>query len=52
MRDPQRFPVRIILPGYETGPDAEDDVNSQFNGQAEIVVLTGERDVLNMFGGW
>ncbi|MDV7145382.1 efflux RND transporter periplasmic adaptor subunit [Tropicimonas sp. TH_r6] len=51
MREPQRFPVRILLPGYVHG-DAEDDVFFQLNGQADIVVYTGENTVLNMLGSW
>ncbi|PSL20072.1 HlyD family secretion protein [Shimia abyssi] len=52
MRDPQRFPVRIILPGYESGRNAADDVYFQFNGQADVIVYTGENSVLNALGSW
>lgn len=46
MRDPQRFPVRIVLPGYERG-SAEDDVLYQLNGQAVVTVYTGDNALLN-----
>lgn len=39
MRDPQRFPVRIILDGHETAR-LDDNVHFRFNGQADIVVYT------------
>lgn len=51
MRDPQRFPVRIVLPGYERGTD-KDDVLFQLNGQAEVIVYTGENTFLNALGKW
>ncbi|WP_068116446.1 HlyD family secretion protein [Tropicimonas marinistellae] len=49
MRAPQRFPVRIVLPGYEAA-DPDDDVFFQINGQADIIVYTGENPVLNVLG--
>ncbi len=49
MRDPQRFPVRIILPGYRVETD-DDDVLMQFNGQADLVVYTGSNALLNTLG--
>lgn len=39
MRDPQRFPVRIVLDGHETAR-LDDDVTFRFNGQADIMVYT------------
>ncbi len=51
MREPQRFPVRILLPGYVQA-DAEDDVVFQFNGQADVIVYNGENTILNMLGSW
>lgn len=51
MRDPQRFPVRIVLPGHERG-DSEDDVSFQVNGQADVTVYTGENELLNRLGRW
>ncbi|PRY26557.1 multidrug resistance efflux pump [Aliiruegeria haliotis] len=51
MRDPQRFPLRIILPGYERGT-ADDDVLYQVNGQADVIVYTGENTILNTIGSW
>lgn len=52
MRDPQRFPVRIVLPGYR-GDDQTDDVLYRMNGQADVIVYTGDNFVLNTIGaGW
>ena len=39
MRDPQRFPVRIVLQGHEQ-QRVNDNVQFRFNGQADIVVYT------------
>ncbi|WP_299351958.1 efflux RND transporter periplasmic adaptor subunit [uncultured Shimia sp.] len=50
MRDPQRFPVRIILPGYESGRNADDDVYFQLNGQADVIIYTGDNGFLNTLG--
>ena len=49
LRAPQRFPVRIILPDYERG-DQADDVMFLLNGQADVVVFTGDNPVLNTIG--
>ena len=49
LRAPQRFPVRIVLPGYETG-DSNDDVLFVLNGQADVVVFTGDNALLNAIG--
>ncbi|SNS74585.1 HlyD family secretion protein [Tropicimonas sediminicola] len=49
MRAPQRFPVRIVLPGYEAG-DPDDDVLYQINGQADVIVYTTDNPVLNALG--
>ena len=49
LRSPQRFPVRIVLPGYETG-DESDDVKLFVNGQADVIVYTGENWVMNTLG--
>lgn len=49
LRAAQRYPVRIVLPGYETG-DQDDDVMFLLNGQADVVVFTGENTVLNAVG--
>jgi multidrug resistance efflux pump len=46
MRDPQRFPVRITMRGYEIGTDRA-DIRRHFNGQADVVVYTGGNSVLN-----
>jgi len=45
MRDPQRFPVRITMRGYEVVDRA--DIHRNFNGQADVVVYTGGNGVLN-----
>jgi len=52
MRDAQRFPLRIVLPGYSVG-DETDDVLFQMNGQADVIVYTGDNRLLNSIGaGW
>lgn len=49
MRDPQRFPVRIAMTGYEVGSEAH-DVRRMVNGQADVIVYTGENGFLNALG--
>ncbi|MGA9253883.1 MAG: HlyD family secretion protein [Roseobacter sp.] len=49
MRDPQRFPVRISMTGYEVGNEAA-DIRRMLNGQADVTVYTGESGVLNSLG--
>ena len=49
MRDPQRFPVRIAMTGYEVGSEAY-DVRRMMNGQADVIVYTGESGFLNALG--
>lgn len=49
LRDPQRFPVWIVLPDYRHG-DTEDDVLFAVNGQADVIVYTGENTVMNALG--
>ena len=49
MRDPQRFPLRIRLTGYEAGNE-NDDVRFQQNGQADVIVYTGENWLMNSLG--
>ncbi len=52
MRDPQRFPIRIHLPGYR-GDDQTDDVFYRMNGQADVIVYTSDNFILNTIGaGW
>ena len=46
MRDPQRFPVRIRMLGYEVGKENA-DVRRFFNGQADVIVYTGHNGFLN-----
>lgn len=46
MRDPQRFPVRIAMAGYEAGSETF-DIRRMVNGQADVVVYTGENGFLN-----
>lgn len=45
MRDPQRFPVRIAMQGYEIGSE-EADIRRFLNGQADVVVYTTENALL------
>ncbi len=49
VREPQRFPVRIILPEYRRG-SAEDDIILQVNGQSDVIIYTGGNVVLNALG--
>ena len=45
MRDPQRFPVRIAMQGYEIGNEKA-DIRRFLNGQADVVVYTTENALL------
>lgn len=47
LRDPQRFPVRIILPEFRSA-DASDDVKLFVNGQADVIIYTGDSSVMNL----
>ncbi|MEM9432186.1 MAG: efflux RND transporter periplasmic adaptor subunit, partial [Pseudomonadota bacterium] len=49
MRDPQRFPLRISLPGYETATE-KDDARMMVNGQADVIIYTSENAILNAIG--
>lgn len=49
LRDPQRFALRIILPGHTEG-DETDDIRFNVNGQADVIVYTRERGFLNLVG--
>lgn len=49
LRSPQRFPVRIVLPDYLKG-DETDDVRFSLNGQADVIVYTGDNALLNTIG--
>ena len=49
LREPERFPVRIVLPGYEAG-SAEDDLRFQLNGQADVIMYLSDNSLLNMVG--
>ena len=52
MRDPQRFPVRITMTDYAAGSDAF-DIRRMVNGQADVLVYTGENRFLNaLAAGW
>ncbi len=52
MRDPQRFPVRISMTGYEIGSESH-DTRRLLNGQADVIVYTGDNGFLNRIGaGW
>lgn len=49
MRDPQRFPVRIHMLGYEVG-DETADIRRMLNGQADVIVYTGDNWLMNNLG--
>lgn len=49
LREPERFPVRIVLPGYEAG-STEDDLKFQLNGQADIIMYLSDNKLLNLVG--
>ena len=49
MRDPQRFPVRIRMLGYEIG-EASHDTRRMLNGQADVIVYTGDNWLMNNLG--
>lgn len=49
LREPERFPVRIVLDGYEAG-DAEDDLRLQLNGQADVILYLSDSTFLNLIG--
>lgn len=49
LREAERFPVRITMNNYEEG-SLEDDLLFQLNGQADIIVYTGDNKFLNLVG--
>lgn len=49
MRDPQRFPVRILMSGYEIGSE-EVDIRRNLNGQADVIIYTNDNWLLNGLG--
>lgn len=49
MRDPQRFPVRIRMTGYEVGEETA-DIRRMLNGQADVIVYTGDNWFMNTLG--
>jgi len=49
LRDAQRFPVRIRMLGYEIGSENV-DIRRNLNGQANVMVYTGDHGFLNAFG--
>ncbi len=49
LREPERFPVRIILPGYESG-NVDDDLRFKLNGQADVVMYLSDNGLLNTIG--
>lgn len=49
LRDAQRFPVRIHMLGYEIGSEHA-DIRRNFNGQATVMVYTGDHGLLNTLG--
>ena len=51
MRDPQPFPVRIFMPGYATGSEA--DIRRFLNGQADVVIgMTDNALLTALAAGW
>ena len=46
LRDPQRFPVIIVMDNQEVLP------YSRLGGQADVVVFTGDHPFLNLLGRW
>ena len=49
LRDAQRFPVRIRMLGYEIGSENA-DIRRNLNGQANVIVYTGDHGFLNLLG--
>lgn len=49
LREPERFPVRIVLTGYEEG-SLEDDLRFQLNGQADVIMYLSDSSLLNAIG--
>lgn len=49
LREPERFPVRVVLPGFEAG-NFVDDLRFQLNGQADIIMYLSENKLLNFVG--
>jgi len=49
LREPERFPVRIILPGYEVG-NIDDDLRVQLNGQADVILYLTDNRFMNFIG--
>ncbi|TCL01598.1 multidrug resistance efflux pump [Shimia isoporae] len=49
LRDPQRFALRIIIPEFTKG-DENDEIRFNMNGQADVIVYTGENFFLNTVG--
>lgn len=49
MRDPQRFPVRIKMDGYEVGNENA-DIQRFHNGQADVIVYTSNNSFMNFLG--
>ena len=49
MRDPQRFPVRILMSGYEIGNENA-DVRRNLNGQADVIIYSGDNGFMNGLG--
>ena len=49
MRDPQRFPLRIKMLGYEVGRETV-DIRRNLNGQADVIVYTSNNWLLNALG--
>ncbi len=49
LREPEYFPVRIVLTGYERG-SLEDDLRFQLNGQADVIMYLSDSSFMNFLG--
>ncbi|HDM8160356.1 TPA: HlyD family secretion protein [Vibrio harveyi] len=49
LREPQRFPVRIVLTNHRSA-NSDDDVKLFLNGQADVVIYTGDNVIMNALG--
>lgn len=49
LREPQRFPVRIVLTNYRSA-NSDDDVKLFLNGQADVVIYSSDNLIMNALG--
>ncbi|WP_261905099.1 HlyD family secretion protein [Vibrio fortis] len=47
LREPQRFPIRIVLTDYRSA-NSDDDVKLFLNGQADVIIYTGDNTLMNL----